>query len=121
MNTATCHCGTVQIKLPEPPAEVFECSCSICSKLGVLWAYYGRDDVTFERGEGTTDIYVWNKRWLEFHTCATCGCTTHWVPTDPEVRHRMGVNARLIDGLNRSNTSLQHVDHGENNQFWTRE
>ncbi len=67
----------------------------------------------FERGEGTTDIYVWNQGWLEFHTCATCGCTTHWVPTDVEVGHRMGVNVRLVEGFNRSNSSLQHVDHGE--------
>jgi hypothetical protein len=109
------------MQLSERPTEVFECSCSICRKLGALWAYYSRDEVVFEKGAGTTRTYTWNKRWIEFHSCATCGCTTHWVPTDPEVRHRMGVNARLIDGLSRANTQLRHFDGGETDCFWTRE
>ena len=121
VNTAACHCEAVVMQLAEQPTEVFECSCSICSKLGVLWAYYSRDQVKFEKGAGTTRTYTWNKHWIEFHSCATCGCTTHWVPTDPKVRHKMGVNARLVDGLNRTNTALEHVDGGENNCFWTRE
>jgi hypothetical protein len=31
----------------------------------------------------------------------------------------MGVNARLVDGLNRTNTQLKHFDGGGNNCFWT--
>ena len=121
MNIATCHCETVVMELSEQPSEVFECSCSICRKLGVLWAYYPCDQVSFEKGAGTTRMYVWNERWIEFHSCAICGCTTHWVATDPKVRHKMGVNARLVDGLNRGNTRLGYIDGGENNCFWTRE
>lgn len=108
------------MQLAEQPTEIFECNCSICRKLGVLWAYYARDEVTFEKGAGTTRIYEWNKHWIQFHSCATCGCTTHWLPTDPEVRHKMGVNARLVDGLNLTNTELKHIDGGENGHFWTR-
>lgn len=119
MNMAACHCGAVVIRLAEQPSEVFECSCSICRKLGVLWAYYSLDQITFEKGMGTTRTYTWNKHWIAFHSCATCGCTTHWVPTDPEERRRMGVNARLVDGLNRTNTQLKHFDGGGNNCFWT--
>ncbi len=121
LNTATCHCGAVTMRLSEKPSEVFECSCSICRRLGALWAYYPCDDVIFEMDTGTTDIYVWNKKWLEFHRCSECGCTTHWIATDKTFRERMGVNARLIDGLNRTNTTLEHVDHGEINAFWTRD
>jgi hypothetical protein len=35
---------------------------------------------------------------IEFHTCKTCGCTTHWAPAD-KTRERMGVNARLMDPI----------------------
>ena len=121
LDEAVCHCGTVAIRLSEKPSEVFECSCSICRRLGVLWAYYHCDDVTIEKGAGSTRVYVWNNKVLEFHSCAHCGCTTHWIATDPNFRDRMGINARLIDGLNRQNTKLGYVDHGEIGCFWSRE
>lgn len=121
MNTVECHCGAVAIELRKRPEEVFECSCSICRRLGALWAYYSLDQVDFVRGTDQTNVYTWNKHWIQFHSCATCGCTTHWRPTDPEETRRMGVNARLIDGLNPSNTGLKHFDGGDNGCFWTRE
>ena len=121
LDLATCHCGTVSIRLSEKPATVFECNCSICRRLGVLWAYYHCDDAVFESGEGTTRAYAWNHRILALHSCATCGCTTHWIATDPAFRERMGVNARLIDGLSRENTAVDFVDHGELGWFWCRE
>jgi hypothetical protein len=121
LNEATCHCGTVSIRVSKKPSKVFECNCSICRRLGVLWAYYHCDDVVFERGEGTTRSYSWNNRVLEFHTCSVCGCTTHWIATDRTFRERMGINARLIDGLDRENTTLDFVDHGAVGWFWSRE
>ncbi len=33
----------------------------------------------------------------------------------------MGVNARLIDGLGRHNTTLEYVDHGDLDRYWTRD
>ncbi|KAI1822886.1 hypothetical protein F4861DRAFT_512656, partial [Xylaria intraflava] len=43
---ATCHCRRITITLPRPPKEINECRCSLCYKLGALWAYYPRDHVT---------------------------------------------------------------------------
>jgi len=120
LNKATCHCGAVVMNLAEQPSVIFECNCSICRRLGVLWAYYSCDEVEFEKGHGTTNKYVWNNRILEFHSCSVCGCTTHWVAVDPGFREKMGVNARLIDGLDRTNTKLDYVNHGESIEFWTR-
>lgn len=121
MNTAVCHCGEVSLSLARMPAEVFECNCSICRRLGVLWAYYHCDDVVISAREGATKAYVWNNRVLEFHSCERCGCTTHWAAVDSNFRERMGVNARLIDGLNRTNTKLGYVDHGDLGWYWSRE
>lgn len=121
LNQASCHCGTVSIRLSSKPSEIFECNCSICRRLGVLWAYYHCDDVVFEKGERATRVYAWSKKTLEFHRCSVCGCTTHWIAADPTFRERMGINARLIDGLNRQNTTLGFKDHGELGWFWSRE
>ena len=121
MKKANCHCGAVVMELARKPKEIFECNCSICRRLGVLWAYYHCDDVSLVQGEGTTKVYIWNHRVIEFHSCATCGCTTHWIAVDRTFRDKMGINARLIEGLDRTNTALAYVDDGESGQFWSRD
>ncbi len=86
----------------------------------MLWAYSHCDDVVIDNSAGT-QAYSWNNKVLAFHSCARCGCTTHWIATDPNFRERMGINARLIDGLNRRNTKLGYVDHGDIGWFWSQE
>lgn len=121
LSKASCHCGAVSLELAEKPVEIFECSCSICRRLGVFWAYYHCDNVAIEIIEEPTNTYVWNNEVLEFHRCSNCGCTTHWIAIDPNFRERMGVNARLIDGLNRKNTKIGYVDHGKLGWFWSQD
>lgn len=90
---ASCHCGAVQIAVAAPPATVTDCNCSICRRMGVLWAYYTPGEV---RIAGETDIYMWDDRSIRFHRCKVCGNVTHWSAVDP-ARSRMGVNARLFE------------------------
>jgi len=121
LNEAACHCGDIRLKLREPPKEIFECNCSICRRLGVLWAYYHCDEVSIETANGSTSAYVWNNKALEFHSCTRCGCATHWIATDRSFRDRMGINARLIDGLSPRNTKVGYVDHGDMGWYWIRD
>jgi len=95
MITATCHCGAVQMEIAEPPERLTSCNCSICRRLGTLWAYYRPDQVTFRTPSEATAAYLWGDRTLELHHCRNCGCTTHWQGVDKTVE-RMGVNARLM-------------------------
>jgi hypothetical protein len=96
MPDLTCHCGAVQITVEPAPTEVTDCNCSICRRYGALWAYYQRPQVRFEPAIPATDIYQWGDKDLEFHRCKTCGCVTHWLPTD-QTKTRMGVNMRMSD------------------------
>jgi hypothetical protein len=93
MIEASCHCGTVKIAVEAAPTEVTSCNCSICRRLGTLWAYYAPPTV---RITGATAGYRWGEKSIEFHRCAGCGCTTHWSPLNPDGKH-MGINARLMD------------------------
>lgn len=95
MIEASCHCGAVRMRIAAPPETVNDCRCSICRRLGALWAYYSSSEVHLEAEPDATFIYLWNHRIIEFHTCRTCGCTTHWAPVD-KTYDRMGVNARLM-------------------------
>ena len=92
MVEASCHCGAVTIEVDAAPTELTSCNCSICRRLGGLWCYYAPAQA---RISGATTTYQWGDRMLDLHRCLTCGCTTHWTPTDP-TRERIGVNARLM-------------------------
>lgn len=89
----TCHCGRVTIEIAGAPTEVTSCNCSICRRLGTLWAYYVPPEV---RVTGETATYRWGDKTIDFHHCPTCGCTTHWSPLDGRDGQRMGINARLL-------------------------
>ena len=96
MIEASCHCGALRIEVDVAPDTVTDCSCSICRRKGALWAYYSPKQVRLVPASGTTAIYMWGDKEIEFHTCKTCGCTTHWAPAD-KTFDRMAVNARLMD------------------------
>jgi hypothetical protein len=95
MVEASCHCGAVRIEIATAPETVTQCGCSICSRLGTLWAYYPPASVRLIPPSGATEIYSWGEKKLEFHRCRICGNTTHWAAVDKTVS-RMGVNARLM-------------------------
>jgi hypothetical protein len=97
MITGSCHCGAVHIAVAEAPSSVKSCNCSICRRLGTLWAYYRPDEVTLTHTPGATDAYIWGDKCLALCRCATCGCITHWEPIGSTPVDRMGVNARLLD------------------------
>jgi hypothetical protein len=89
----SCHCGAVEITVDHPPTQVTSCNCSICRRLGTLWAYYAPASVTVT---GPTTTYRRGDKTIEFHHCATCGCTTHWSPLPHRTQDRIGINARLL-------------------------
>jgi hypothetical protein len=106
MITTSCHCGAVSIQVPTAPQDVAECNCSICRRLGGLWAYYSPRQVTVT---GETETYVWGDKMLSLHRCKTCGCTTHWTPMDPDY-DRMGVNMRMADPAVIAGVPVRKVD-----------
>ena len=90
---ASCICGAVRLQIARAPEEVTDCSCTLCRRYGVLWAYYSPRDV--QRPIGVTDIFLRNPNRIEFHRCKNCGCITHWEAVY-KAYDRMAVNARLL-------------------------
>ena len=108
MIIAACHCGAARLSAPAAPSEVTECNCSICRRLAARWAYYRLEEVTLP-APASTQVYVWGDRMLAFHRCKSCGVTTHWQSLDGS-RQRMGLNARLVDGLDWTNLRVRPFD-----------
>jgi hypothetical protein len=96
MITASCHCGAVRLEIAAAPREVTDCNCSICRRLGVLWAYDSPRQVGVVGEPEATVAYIRENGSIAFHHCRVCGCASHWRRLDP-ASDRMGVNARLMD------------------------
>lgn len=88
----SCHCGKVTLSLVGTPAEVAECNCSLCRRLGGLWHYPRPQDLTVT---GEQVGYVQGDCSLTTWHCPTCGCVTHWTPIDPSYP-KVGVNIRMF-------------------------
>ena len=110
MIEASCHCGAVRMQVARRPERLTSCNCSICHRLGTLWAYYRQDEVAFLAGAGTTVPYVQGDRTLEMHHCPTCGCVTHWESLKKGGAERMAVNARLMAPAEIANVPIRHLD-----------
>ncbi len=107
MITGSCHCGAVQLEIPNAPTQITSCNCSICRRLGTLWAYYAPADV---RITGPTTAYVWGDKALALHHCPTCACTTHWSPIGDTNPNRMGIQMRLFAPALISTVRVRRVD-----------
>ena len=98
MLTATCHCGAVSVTVPRKPRTITDCNCTICTKYGVLWAYYKESAVQFtskvRAKSKTTDEYIWGRKHQRFVRCANCGCIMYWQRLAPHPLNNVGVNAR---------------------------
>lgn len=97
MIQATCHCGAVRIEIPAKPESATSCNCSICRRLGALWAFFPVEAVVVKAEDGATQEYAWDKKTRRFVRCATCGCTTHVLPASHGPEAEIEVNMRLFD------------------------
>jgi hypothetical protein len=110
MIRATCHCRAVKLEIARPPDTVTQCNCSICRRLGTLWAYYAPREVEVIAMAGATVPYAWGDRTIAFHHCKVCGCLTHWRSLGDLDVGRMGVNARLIDPSELADVTVRYFD-----------
>jgi len=70
----SCHCGAVRLTLPSAPEKATKCNCSLCRRLGGLWAYYEFGTVRVDGHPENTAEYVWSDKTLRTVRCKTCGC-----------------------------------------------
>ena len=81
----------------------------------VFFAVYVQKDIFWATGAFmvlsiATLGYSWGDKSLAFHTCRTCGCTTHWEPLDPSPQSRMAVNCRMSDPAAIAGLRIRNFD-----------
>src|SRR5436190_15055830 len=97
MLSGSCHCGAIRLAVPAAPEYLLDCNCSLCRRVGALWAHYDASVVNVEAAPGATDGYVWGDRTLRTVRCATCGIVTHWDSISAAAGTRCGVNMRNFE------------------------
>jgi hypothetical protein len=110
MLSATCHCGAIRIEIPHAPTEVTNCNCSICRRLGALWAYYDVDTVKVIGHPARTAQYIQGDKTLRVVRCQHCGCTTHWEPLGTDKHPKLGVNIRNFEPSDIGNVRIRLLD-----------
>lgn len=113
---ASCHCGAIKFTLNEKPEFLVKCNCSVCSKLGAIWTHALEKDIKITAPEGATLAYIRGDASLAFHTCKTCGCTTHWWSVKRGADERMAVNMALLDPKLVAQYRIRHFDGADS---WT--
>ena len=111
-----CHCEKVKFTYNDTPDFAVSCNCSICRRLGTKWIYGTAKTIQIDAPDGTTTSYVWGDREIAFHTCKTCGTTTHYsTVADPE-NGRVAVNLNLAELNDIKTVKLRHFDGADS---WT--
>jgi hypothetical protein len=114
----SCHCGAVRLTLPSEPQEALKCNCSLCRRVGGLWAYYAFGMVRIEGHPEHTVSYIWGDKTLRTVRCDTCGCVTHWEPLASEAGARHGVNLNNFDPSVQDSVQVRHFDGADSWKFF---
>jgi len=110
MFEAQCHCGNVKLATKDIPSSLTSCNCSICYRLGALWAYCLAEDVDISIGDIPTSCYSWGEKTIDFHHCTGCGCTTHYTLTRKNGERRVAINARMALNHATDNITVRNFD-----------
>lgn len=116
--TGSCHCGKTAFEISgDMPPALTRCTCSFCAKRGHLYAYFTPAQFRLTTPAGNFATYRWNTKLVAHHFCPHCGCgifgdSPAFQPDgswDGKTR-RIGVNARLIDGLDAATAPVVVID-----------
>lgn len=118
MIKGACHCGAVEFTYDAEPEWLTSCNCSICSKLGAIWAHSEIENITLSYDPEDVTEYVWGNQSLAFVTCRLCGCTTHWESLDPENSNWMAVNMRMAPVEVMEGIQIRNFDGAESWRYF---
>lgn len=92
-----CHCGRVRFRARVDLDLLSQCSCSICTKKGILHLPVVPDDFALLSGKNALTIYTFETGVAQHPFCSYCGMQAFYVPRSNP--NRLSVNARCLDDI----------------------
>jgi hypothetical protein len=94
-----CHCGRVRFRARVDLDLLSQCSCSICTKKGILHLPLFPADFELLRGKDALTVYTFGTGVAQHTFCTHCGMHAFYVPrSQPD---KIIVNARFLDEAQR--------------------
>src|SRR5262245_35592081 len=91
----SCHCGAVRFTIQADLSRLTRCTCSICSKEGLLGCYVPQERFQLLQGQGELTLYQFNTNVAKHFFCKRCGIHAFRNPrSNPDA---YAVNARCLD------------------------
>lgn len=113
----SCHCGLVQLTLLSKPNHAISCNCSICRRLGAIWAIYDHSAVSFKGHPEHTQAYEWGRKTILTYRCRVCGCVSHWESAPDQPRSECGVNLNNFEAGPMSDVLIRRFDGADTWQY----
>ncbi|WP_397543541.1 GFA family protein [Roseovarius salis] len=98
---ATCHCGTVELRIEMPAdglAGAHRCDCSFCRRRAAATISVPLNCLEVVKGADRLLLYQWNTGTARHYFCSVCGIYTHHRRRSNP--HEYGVNIGCIEGIN---------------------
>ena len=104
-----CHCGAVRYAAAaEPPLQLLDCNCSICTKTGYLHLILDAAAFTLQRGAESLIDYRFGTGAARHLFCRNCGVKSFYVPrSHPD---GVSVNARCLDDWPQLDVEVRSFD-----------
>ena len=106
----SCHCGAIAYTVELDPAAAISCNCSICSRLGAVWAFAPKAKFRLTKGEGRQGDYQFNKHVLHYRFCPTCGIESYAEGKGQDGSEQVGINLRCVQGIDVAKLNPKQVD-----------
>jgi len=96
--SGSCHCGAVAFDVELDPSTALKCNCSICTKLGAVWAFAPRTNFRLKSADHQGD-YQFGAKKLHHRFCTACGTESYAEGAMPDGTPMVGINLRCVEGM----------------------
>jgi hypothetical protein len=101
----SCHCGSVRFTIQADLSKLTRCTCSMCSKVGLLGCYVAEEQFRLVQGESDLSLYQFNKKIAKHFFCRLCGIHAFRRPRSNPSGY--AVNVRCLDDFGLDTASYE--------------
>jgi len=108
--SGSCHCGAVAFDVDLDVSGALKCNCSICTRLGAVWAFAPKASFKLKSGAPEQGDYQFGKKSLHHRFCTRCGIESYAEGTMPDGTPTVGINLRCVEGIDVDKLSPKDWD-----------
>ena len=108
--SGSCQCGAVAFDVDLDVSGALKCNCSICTRLGAVWAFAPKASFKLKSGAAEQGDYQFGKKSLHHRFCNRCGIESYAEGTMPDGTPTVGINLRCVEGIDVDKLSPKDWD-----------